>query len=137
MDIGKAAFLALYPPLILMAAFAAWLLMSNVILPAWRKGRLSLKHHGFAGCIVLALSSDAVEHAYYGVGRFFPDLQPMIHGNWGALTTVRLFIMSASVLAIATYAVIVGWSVNAVRILAVCGLIWAISFAYLRWWGIG
>jgi len=123
--------MALYGPLILLSALGAYLIARNVLWPAWRRGEISLRHHGLAICIALALAADRVEHIYYGAARFWPELAPAVHHNWPALTALRLLIMSASVTALAAYGAIVGWRVNLVRITGAVLLMWAAGFLFL------
>lgn len=131
MDVGRAAFVALYGPLILLAALGAWLITANVLWPAWRRRELSLRHHGLAVCIVLLLAADSVEHVYYGIGRFWPDVFQSIHSNWPALTAIRLLIMSGSMVALAAYGAIAGWRINLPRIVMAVLIMWAAGFTFL------
>ena len=135
MRIDQAAFNALNLPLLVLAVATAYLFARDVLLPAWRKGELSLRHHGLPGCIVLGFSADVVQTLYYGLGRLMPDLWPTLYYAYGPLSVVRLAVVAASLLALATYAAIAGWRMRWAHLTLAAAALWAAAFAALLHWG--
>ena len=131
MDIGKAAFVSLYLPLVTVAALVSFLLVRDVLLPAWKRRELDLRHHGLPASIALAFGVDAIENIYYSVARFWPAMEPVIRGNYPALSVLRIVVMLAGVLALLTYARMADWPMKTWQlILGLVGM-WAVMFLFL------
>jgi hypothetical protein len=133
-DATAAAFHALNLPLLVAAVMAAWLLARDVLLPAWRRGELSLRHHGFPAAIVLAFAVDSVQAVYYSIGRMLPGTFDALYYAYGPLAMIRLTVIAAALMALATYAQIAGWRWRWPWLLAGAVGLWAFAFAVLVSW---
>jgi hypothetical protein len=131
MDIGKAAFVSLYLPLVTVAALVSFLLVRDVLLPAYRRKELSLRHHGLPASIALAFGVDAVENVYYSIARFWPVMEPVIRGNYPALSVLRIIVMLAGVLALLTYARMADWPMRTWQLLLGLFGMWGCMFVFL------
>ena len=135
MQVDQAAFNALSLPLLVLAVVTVYLLSRDVLLPAWRKGELSLRHHGLPGCIVLGFAADAVQTLYYAAGRLLPELWPTLYYAYLPLSLVRLTVVAGGLLALATYAAIAGWRIRWAHLSLGAVALWAAAFAALLHWG--
>jgi hypothetical protein len=131
MDIGKAAFVSLYLPLVSVAAVVSFLLVRDVLLPAWRRKELDLRHHGLPASIALAFGVDAVENVYYSIARFWPSMEPVIRGNYPTLSALRIVVMCAGVIALLTYARMADWPMRTWQLLAGLAGMWGVMFVFL------
>jgi hypothetical protein len=135
MRIDQAVFNALSLPLLVLSVTTAYLFARDVLLPAWRKRELSMRHHGLPGCIVLGFGADAVQTIYYGAGRLMPDLWPTLYYAYAPLSVVRLAVIGGSLLALASYAAIAGWRMRWAHLALGAVVLWAVAFAALLTWG--
>ena len=131
MTLAQLVFNGAAAPLVVAAAVALWLMVRDVLLPAWSRRELSLKHHGMPLALAVLMAADLLQTAYYASGRLFPELRHDIWSNWGQLTALRIIVMSGSLIAIAAYAAIADWRVRLPHIVAAAVALWLTAIALL------
>ena len=131
METGRAAFMALYVPTIILSLTASFLYFRGIILPALRRRELTIAHHGLALAIVLGLAMDSIENLYYGIGRFNSELFPLIQHAYPAMITVKVSVMSTAVIALATYIHIKDKPFGLRHVIAAGLILWLASFVVI------
>lgn len=91
----EALVLGLYVPIVLFSATACWLVVTRLILPAYRKGKLDVEHYAVGGSLVFALAAHLSENLYYGAARWFGKFemlndQLLFIGAWKLLILISL-----------------------------------------------
>lgn len=128
MDMIRAALLAFYTPIILLAGIAAYLYFTGVILPAIKRRRLTLREHGLAICLVLGLFSDVVESSYYAILRIWNAYHGVPHFTVFPSATIKLTILATSVTGLATYYRIVDGKNRMYSFILIAALLWLLTF---------
>ena len=131
MDMNRAAFTALYVPVIVFALLAAFVFIRNVIIPAIERKQLSIRHHGLAMAISTGLIMDAAENTYYGLGRLNSQWFPSIQHTYPAMIGIKISVMSTSVIALVTYFRIMEKPFGFRHIIIAGAFMWAIAFMAL------
>ncbi len=131
MNMTNAALIALYIPITLLAAVAAYLYTTGVITPAIKRRVLNLREHGLAIAIVLGLFSDTIESAYYAVIRIINayHTRPMFETLPNA--SIKLTILATSVISLATYYRIVDGNSKLITFVLLAAFLWLMSFTAL------
>jgi len=130
-NVGLAVFQALALPLLLAAGAAAWLYGRAVLLPAWRAGQITVRHHGLPLAIVVSFTGDLLQTVIYGIGRLFPNVWPALYYHYPLLTALRLLVLAAAVLALAAYGAMAGWRCRWPHLVIGALVLWAVAFAVL------
>lgn len=97
------AFTAIYIPVVLFSAAAAYLYLRHVLWPAWRSGTLSVREHGITLGMVAAFSADSAENVYYGMGRISESFYNSLSWSVPHVAAMKLLILAASIYAISAY----------------------------------
>ena len=105
---------------------SCWLLIVRLLFPAWRAGRLDVKHYAIGISASFALAAHFAENAYYGSARWFGQFhslndQLIYVGAW------KLLILFSTVFAVASLNAATSDSANVKRVLALALFTWAVG----------
>jgi hypothetical protein len=130
-DTGLAAFIGLGAPLVYLAGLALFLLLRDVLLPAWARREATLSHHGLPLALALLMGADLLQTVYYASARLFPGMLADPWHAWPVLIALRALVLSGSLVALATYAAIAGWRTRWPQLVMIALTLWAAAFVAL------
>jgi hypothetical protein len=122
--VDNAAFLAVYVPLVVFAAYACWLYARHVLWTAWRADRLSVREHGIVVGMVFAYAADMTENVYYGIGRVSRPFYETISWSVPHVMSMKSLILIGALFAVGGY----------YQAVHDRGVMWAlVAFAFVLW----
>ena len=95
--------IAVYAPLVVVAAWAVVLYGKSVLLPALLKRKLSFREHGIVLAMCGSLSSDVIEQIYWATARLVPSSWNNLSWATGAVFSMKLVALFGAMCAIAAW----------------------------------
>lgn len=120
------AVMGIYLPIVIFSGASCYLLIVRLLLPAWRQGRLDVKHYAIGISASFALAAHFAENAYYGAGRWFGQFhslndQLIYVGAW------KVLILFSAVFAVAALNAATSDSANVKRVMGLALITWVIG----------
>lgn len=103
MSHGSIALIAIYVPLVVVAAWAVWLYGRSILWPAIRQGKFAIAEHGIVLAMVATLSADVIEQGYWMTARILPNHWDKLSWAVPAVFSMKLIAMTGAMCAISAW----------------------------------
>lgn len=120
--------LGIYLPIMLGAAAACWLLLSRLVMPAWRKGDIQPTRMAIGLGALCAMAAHLAESALYGLGRWVPGLAWLLT-EWHLSLVAKLLIIASVVFTLAGLSRAETNAAHLRDIVAAALVLWAVGVA--------